>query len=131
MDELFLGEYKFEVIYSPGKENAAVYILSREPRGDVYNEKDGDTILCPTLEMMKQENLGFEPNLSYVKGIFLGNYGIETRIIQINAIKRSSKIYLVWEDNLFRRTQSGPKEVVPISDRVRVIKFFHDSTVHW
>ena len=47
------------------------------------------------------------------------------------SVRRSAKSFLLWNGELFRRTQLGPKIILPKPMRKEAIVMFHDNIGHW
>lgn len=125
----FLAEYDFHVVYRPGTANGAADFLSRqaleEPALGIA-EDDGQVAM---VTLCDERDL--EPFLVEIKRHLRGEVIHEHDPRLRRGIRRASKSFLVWNDELFRRTPLGPKIVLPKSIRTQALEMFHDRIGHW
>lgn len=111
----FLAKYDFRVIYCPGAENAAAEFLLREAceeaaLGTVEHD-------CQIALVTLFSSFYFEPFLAEVKRHLCGEKVQEEGPKLRRRIRRASNSFLIWNDELFRRTPLGLKIVLPKSLR--------------
>ena len=130
----FLAEYQFEVVYRAGHSNGAADYLSRIEVGPLPEEEEGN---LHALAVDSERSLtgdipeDIEPHLQDTARYLLGRPLIENDYRMRKYIKRNAKRYLLWNQMLFRRTKKGLRAIVPQSQRVAVLRTFHDGVGHW
>ena len=126
----FLAEYDFKIEYRSGKKNGAADYLSRIDTGvtvsDGYDEGD---IACFSVDLSDFQ--GLEPDLisiaSYLSGLSIDHLDPALR----HKIRRNARKFVIWEGNLFRRTQKDVKFVPHIINRPNILTSYHDEIGHW
>ena len=110
----FFAEFNFEILYKPGPKNANADYLSRPVR---------------SVLVMKQENM--EPSLmDILKYLSEGSVpGKDAKVAR--AIKARARNYLVYDQELYRRTSKGIRYIPGIQERSSIMTGLHDEIGHW
>ena len=124
----FLAEYNYRVVYKPGKENCAADFLSRHAHSDPAIDTGDDEGL---VMVAVPAQVDLEPALQDIKLHLEGKEMVTEDVRLRRNARRAGRHFLVWNNQLFRRTTLGPKVVVPRQLRQRVLRMFHDSIGHW
>lgn len=126
----FLSDYEFEIAYRPGEKSKPADFLSRYSMGGAATNGD-EWYLLLTIGTSKQFLDGLEPNIQEVVRHLSGAPMKSEDKNARNNIRRGAKNFLMWDDNLFRRTQRGLQVVAPIYERVKILRCLHDEIDHW